>query len=59
MIDEYQELFDRLGLSEEGEGKVKDINGNEYSVIALSINAGKASATVSDSSGKIKTIREV
>ena len=23
MIDEYQELFERLGLSEAGEGKVK------------------------------------
>ena len=58
MIGEYQELFDRLGLSEAGEGKVKDINGNEYSVIALSDTGVKASATVSDSGGKIKTIKE-
>ena len=58
MIGEYHELFGRLGLSEAGEGKVKDIDGNEYSVIALSNNGVKASATVSDSRGKIKTIKE-
>ena len=35
---------------------MKDINGNEYSIIrSVSNNGGKASATVSDSSGKIKT----
>ena len=58
MEQEEIELLKRLGLGQAGEDKVKDIDGNEYSVIALSNNGVKASATVSDSSGKIKTIRE-
>ena len=58
MEQEEIELLKRLGLGQAGEDKVKDIDGNEYSIIALSNNGVKASATVSDSSGKIKTIRE-
>ena len=58
MDKEEIDLLKRLGLGQAGEDKVKDINGNKYNIISLSDNGVKASATVSDSSGKIKTIKE-
>ena len=58
METEDKELLERLGLSETKGRKVWDKYGREYSVIAISFNGVKVSVTVSDSSGKIKTIKE-
>ena len=50
-------LLKRLGLTDAGDGKVWDENGNKYNIIVLS-NGSKASATLRDKNGKIKTIKE-